>query len=95
MLEAYEERLSIQKGMIFPKSDAEWKKVQEEEWTEEWEHVTGDLNYRQLFVQLEQGGEVTVRNPKSQGQKLTHEIADAADGRCNQTNRNGSIEAQN
>ena len=35
------------------------------------------------------------QNPKSQGQKLTHEIADAADGRCNQTNRNGSIEAQN
>jgi hypothetical protein len=72
LVEAYEERLSIPKGMIFPKSDTEWKKVQEEEWTEEWEHVTGERSEIDF-----------------------HEIADAADGGCNQTNRNGSIKAQN
>jgi hypothetical protein len=60
----YDNRLSIPEGMEIPRKELQWLQVQQTEWNEEWEPAEGDLDYRQLFNRLAEGGEVTVLNPK-------------------------------
>ena len=67
----YDNRLSIPEGMEIPRKELQWLHVQQTEWNDEWEPAEGDLDYRQLFHRLAEGGEVTVSNPKQASQKLT------------------------
>ena len=70
LIAEYDIRRSVPEGMKLPLSDLEWMRVQEFEWNEEWKHEEGDLDYRDLFVKLAEGGEITIVNPRHASQRL-------------------------
>jgi transposase InsO family protein len=65
LIRQYEYRVSVQEGTELPTSDREWTRVQEAEWGEDWKPEAGDLDYREIFLKLKEGGVHTITGKSS------------------------------
>jgi hypothetical protein len=50
----------VSEGCPFPISDKDWTTVPESEWGDDWVPQADEINYREIFLNLAQGGQISI-----------------------------------